>query len=262
MYSDVVQLRDFYASRTGQVARHLIRRAVRSFWSDVTDDSILGLGYAVPYLRQFRGEAERVVACMPAQQGAMHWPPEGPYVVALGEETELPFADSSIDRILLVHGIEESHYVREMLSEIWRVLAGQGRLLVVVPNRRGIWARLERTPFGHGQPFSPEQIRKLLKANAFIPEREEQALFVPPTRSQTLLRAAAAWERAGGRWFRRFGGVNLVEARKQVFAVRPARAVARRRRVLIAVPNPALAGGTAGARTSRCGPASSPARDC
>ena len=260
MYSDVVQLRDFYASRTGQVARHLIRRSVRSFWPQTAGNSILGLGYAVPYLRQFRGEAERVIACMPAQQGALPWPPEGPSVVSLGEETELPFADSSIDRILLVHGLESSHYVREMLSEIWRVLAGQGRLLVVVPNRRGIWARLERTPLGHGQPFSPQQIRGLLESNAFIPEREEQALFIPPTRSPALLRAAAAWERAGGRWFRRFGGVNLVEARKQVFAITPARAVARRRRVRIALPNPALAGGPAGARTSRSAPASLHAR--
>jgi SAM-dependent methyltransferase len=230
MWQDVIELRAFYESRTGQVARHLLRRAVRSMWPDVRGQAVLGLGFAHPYLRQFRGEAERVLAFMPAAQGVMHWPPEGPFVSALVDETELPLQDYSVDRVLLVHGLEHSDYLKDMLDEVWRVLTGQGRLLVVVPNRRGIWARLERTPFGYGHPYSPSQIERVLKDNLFVPQRTGRALFIPPTRSATLLRSAAAWERVGQRWFPQICGVNLIEASKQLYAPTPVRAAERRRR--------------------------------
>jgi len=238
MHTDVVDLRDFYETRLGQVARHMIRHAIRNMWPDLHGLSLLGVGYATPYLRQFRGEAERVVALMPASQGVIHWPAEGPGAVALGEETELPLPDYSVDRVLLAHCLESSEALSVLLSEIWRVLTGDGRLLVVAPNRRGIWAQVERTPFGSGHPYSKPQLSKLLRTNMFTPTRSAGALFVPPTRSRTLLRSAAAWERIGTRWFPRFAGVELVEAGKQLYSpgMAPQKAVRRRRPVVVALP--------------------------
>src|SRR3546814_5372441 len=116
----------------------MVRRAVRSVWPDVTGQRLVGLGFAAPYLRQFMGEAERVLAFMPASQGVMHWPPDGAGLVSLVEETDLPLPDYSVDRVLLAHGLENADSLRGLLREIWRVLTGDGRLLVVVPNRRGI----------------------------------------------------------------------------------------------------------------------------
>jgi SAM-dependent methyltransferase len=237
MRTDVVDLREFYETRTGQVARHMVRRAIRSLWPDVRGQVVLGFGFATPYLRQFSDQAERVIACMPATQGVIHWPPEGPYVVSLVEETELPLPNYSVDRVLLVHAVESSDYLPAMLQEVWRVLTGEGRLLVVVPNRRGLWARFERTPFGHGHPYSPAQLSRLLRDNMFTPTRNEQVLFVPPTRSRALLRSAAAWERIGRRFTPHFAGVNIVEASKQVYGAMPVAAGERRRRPAI-VPLP------------------------
>src|SRR5579863_7995779 len=96
MNADVVDLRDFYTTRLGQVARRMIRRRVRLIWPDVTGMRLLGLGYATPYLRMFRDEAERVVAMMPATQGVLPWPSEGPNAAALADEGELPLQDYSI----------------------------------------------------------------------------------------------------------------------------------------------------------------------
>ena len=93
MWCDVVDLRDFYQSALGQMARQLIRVRLRAIWPDVRDQKLLGIGYATPYLRQFHDEAERVIAIMPAQQGVLHWPPEGPNAVTLADETELPMPD-------------------------------------------------------------------------------------------------------------------------------------------------------------------------
>ena len=93
MWTDVVDLHEFYRSRLGQVARRLVRERIRLMWPDVRGMSVLGLGYATPYLRPFLDEAERVTSLAPAQQGVMPWPSGEPGLVTLADETELPFAD-------------------------------------------------------------------------------------------------------------------------------------------------------------------------
>lgn len=198
MRPDVIDLTQFYASRLGQVARRIIRRRIRSLWPDVSGLRVLGLGYATPYLRVFTEESERALAAMPAQQGVVHWPASGGAgikgsagnLVTLAEETELPFPDSSVDRVLLIHDLENSEQAGPLLEEVWRVLTPPGRLMVVVPNRRGIWARFEHTPFGHGRPFSPPQLKRLLRDNDFSPGIAETALFMPPGAWPIFLRAA------------------------------------------------------------------------
>ena len=48
MWQDVVDLRDFYETQLGQMARRMIRRGVRALWPDVRGQRVLGLGYATP----------------------------------------------------------------------------------------------------------------------------------------------------------------------------------------------------------------------
>lgn len=230
MRPDVIDLRDFYLSRLGQIVRRMIRRRIREIWPNAGGFSVLGLGYATPYLRPFRDEAERVLVIMPAAQGVTQWPGDGPNQVALADETDLPLPDASVDRVLLVHALENSEEIRPMLREVWRVMASGGRMLIVVPNRRGIWARFERTPFGQGYTFSPPQLNRLLRDNLFSPLQSTAALYMPPSASRMMLRAAGAWEQLGSRWGRAFAGVLVVEAGKQVYGVTPSPAYRGHRR--------------------------------
>jgi hypothetical protein len=143
----------------------------------------------------------------------------------------------SFDRVMIVHGLEATEHSRQMLREIWRVLAGGGRLLIVAANRSGLWSMTERTPFGHGSPYSGPQLNQMLRDNLFVPERSAKALYVPPVRSRFWLSTAPAWERLGDRWFSTFAGVTMVEATKQIYAISgPAAAVPARRR--LAFPRP------------------------
>ena len=233
MPSDVVDLRDFYRTGLGQVARRMIRTAIRTVWPDLRGMRLLGIGYPIPFLPAISADTERTVAVMPASLGVLGWSPEGRNLVTLADEGELPVADYSIDRILLVHALETTEQVGPMLKEIWRVLAGGGRLLVVAPNRRGIWARLDLTPFGSGQPYTMSQLSRLLRDEQFTPVGSATALFVPPARKRMILRSAAAWERLGRRWSPTFAGVVLVEATKQIYA-KPTLARAPRRRLVYA----------------------------
>lgn len=251
MWTDVVDLNAFYRSRLGHTACQVIRRRLRVIWPDVKGLHVLGLGYATPYLRQFRAEAGRVTAIMPAHMGVTRWPRLERNAVCLAAETQLPFPDLSVDRLLVVHAIESSENLRLLMREIWRVLAPEGRLIVVVPNRRGLWARRDLTPFGHGKPFSLRQIETMLNASMFEMTRTQRGLYMPPINHPWAWRSAHAFERIGEGWFEKLGGVLIVEAIKQIYAANPTAAKARRRILLQPAAN--VAARTAGqqARTLR-----------
>ena len=244
MSIDVVDLRSFYGQRLGTVARRFVGRGIRGRWADTRGLRVLGIGYAIPYLGQFREEAERCLAFMPATQGVVKWPSARPALTALVEETELPLTDAAVDRVLLVHALESSHDVAALLREVWRVLAAGGRLLAVVPNRRGLWARMDTTPFGHGRPYSRSQITHLLRETWFTPTSWGEALYVPPIARGWFLRSAVAWERAGATISAPFAGVHIVEATKQVYRAIPAR---REKQRLVPALEPALAPSPGGA---------------
>jgi SAM-dependent methyltransferase len=244
MFVDVVDLRNFYAQGLGIVARRFIGRGIRARWTDTTGQRVLGIGYATPYLGLFREEAERCLAFMPAAQGVVKWPSSRPALTALVDKNELPLTDAAVDRVLLVHALEMADDAVALLREIWRVLAPNGRLLAVVPNRRGVWARTDTTPFGHGRPYSRSQITSILRETWFTPNGWGEALYVPPVARGWFLRSAVAWERTGATLSAPFAGVHIVDATKQVYRAIPAR---REKRALVPALEPVLAPSPGGA---------------
>lgn len=244
MYGQAADLQEFYSSMLGRVALRMLKPRIRRLWPDVHGQRVLGVGYATPFLRSFAAEAERVAALMPARQGAVFWSSYDGSVgeqngqSCLCEEASWPIETSSVDRIMVVHGLPSTESLDAVLRESWRVLTGQGQLMLIVPNRAGVWARFDNSPFGQGTPFSIAQIRQHLRDYLFVPETAERALFVPPTSSRLVLTAAPLFEKIGATLFNAFGGVNIVTASKQVYAghlvANPARTpLAARRRVVI-----------------------------
>jgi hypothetical protein len=103
-------------------------------------------------------------------------------------------------------------------EELWRVLKSNGRILIIVPNRMGLWCRADWTPFGHGRPYSAAQVNNFLREHLFVPERTEKGVFIPPFENNFLLRSAGWWEALGEKICPGMGGVIFVEASKQVYA--------------------------------------------
>ena len=233
MRRDVLELRQFYASRLGQIAREMTARKVAEIWDGARELDVLGVGYATPFLGPLKDTARRVIAAMPAQQGVEVWPGREPNLTALTGEDTLPFRNALFDRILLVHALEESPDPLALLREVWRVMAPSGRVVVVVAARNGAWANSESTPFGHGRPFSRHQLAALLREAELEPSGWTRALYAPP------LEWTAGWaegfEQAGSRIWPSFAGLVLMEAVKQTFAVKP-----RGHRVRTPLPRPAL----------------------
>ena len=237
MSLDVPALERFYDSRMGQVTRRLIYRRIRLAWPDVSGQRVLGLGYACPYMRPLVIEAERCIAAIPEGYGAAPWGGNGLCTTTLVHDLALPFPDAFFDAVLLVHGLETADAQRPFLREVWRVLTPAGRLLAIAPNRASLWAQLDSSPFGHGQPYSRGQLDQLLKQALFRPERWDAALFMPPWGRNRSLRTGRAWERVGHTAWPRLAGVHLVDSTKSMYV--PSLVAKKRRAVL----RPAMAHG-------------------
>ena len=218
MHLDALDLKEFYGTALGSVVRRLLGRHLRKCWKDVRNARVFGLGYATPYLGQFRHEAEPLGALMPGELGAVPWPTQGPRSSVLVDATDLPLIDECADLLLLVHMLEWSEKSRALLRELWRVLSPNGRLLIVVPNRRGLWARIDTTSFGYGHPYSRGQLERLLGDCFYAPTGWWPGLFMPPVHRQLVLNTAIAWERVGHYTWPGFSGVLIVEAQKRIYA--------------------------------------------
>lgn len=257
MYLDVQHQRTFYDLPLGRMMRVLVGARIRARWPDLTGRALLGVGYAAPYMRPYLEEAERCIAAMPAAQGVVAWPRGGRNSAVLVDETELPFPDHVFDNALVVHCLDHCGDAEALLREIWRVLVPGGRMIVVVANRRGLWARSEISPFGYGRPFSRGQIEGLLRACQFRPSGSDEALCLPPTRSRLVLRSAPAWDRIGRRLWPAFAGLLVIEAEKQLFRGAPAGGETRLLKALrpVFVPEGAAPGmnGRAGSGFSKSG---------
>lgn len=212
------QLKDFYKTLGGRIVRRLIRHRIDELWPSCVGLRVMGAGYAAPYLKAHIQSCERVVCIMFTGQGVHHWPEDGANVTCLSDECDLPLETNSVDRILLIHSLEFTGFLKPAFEEFWRVLKSNGRIMVVVPNRIGLWARADWTPFGRGTPYSASQVQEFLRENLFVTERTECALFIPPFKSETLLRSAGFWEKVGQKLYPGMGGILLVEASKQIYA--------------------------------------------
>lgn len=220
MHLDAVDLRAFYyRTKLGRVAQHALRAALRQLWPDVRGCALAGYGFAAPFLRPFCEEAQRVLSLMPAQQGAFHWPVDGPNKSVLVEERNWPVNAGFFDRVLVAHGLETSEQPGRLLEEINRCLSPGGRAIFIVPNRSGLWARRDATPFGYGRPYSLGQLHRQLQEHGFEPEQDAAALYNLPSHKPFWLRTAALAEQTGRRFdARRLAGVVLVETSKLGFA--------------------------------------------
>ena len=272
MHTDVTDLRDFYQTPLGLVARRLLAQKIRAKWPRaanalaastvaantangtarygtgsptasrdingpvVVGPVVMGFGFASPFLGSFRGEASRICALMPSGQGALVWPTADRNMSVLVDEEHLPLPDNSVDRMLIVHGLEVAERPTALLREMWRVLTPTGRLLIVAPNRTGIWARTDRTPFGQGRPYSRGQLDRLLREAMFTPLNWDSALHLPPIQRALIVRSASTIERIGATISPRFAGVILAEATKELIAPIGLRAPAKALRNLVPLP--------------------------
>lgn len=222
MRPDVLSLDRFYRSPVGVSVSQLVHLCVQPLWKAPTT-ALYGLGYPLPYLDlsaalpKSKNMSNACFALMPAAQGVCHWPSIQDSATALVDEYHTPIADSSIERLLVIHALEHSDRPAHLFREIWRILAPGGQVIAVVPNRRRTWSALDTTPFGYGQPYSRSQISSLMQDQMLPPEKWDTALMVPPLKWPGTAGMMKMMERSLHSLGKNLGGALIVSARKQVY---------------------------------------------
>lgn len=219
MHLDVQDLRNFYYRSTlGRAAQKSMRDRMLDLWPEAKGQTVVGFGFAAPLLRPYLNNARRVVTLMPGPQGVMPWPAGLPNTSVLTAETMWPIETGHVDKLVVLHGLETSEHPSDLLEEAWRVLGPGGRALFIVPNRAGMWARRDLTPFGYGRPYSPGQLETQLRKHQFLPERHLGALYQFPSNRKIWMKSAGVFERIGRHMPTMMaGGAFMVEATKLVY---------------------------------------------
>ena len=244
MTPDVNRLIGFYKSPLGKISRALVREQIVRMADRSTGGGCWGWALPRPICASPWSRPSACSRFMPARQGADAWPREGPSHTVICDPLEMPLTDAAVDLIIAVHAFEHIADAEELMRELWRVAAPNARLIVVVPRRRGLWAALDNTPFGDGNPFSRRQVERLLRAHSFVPESWREALYLPPSNHRLVLRLARFFERFG----RLLGplGAGVIVRRGAQGAVSGG-AAAETQGALCAGPGPGAADGDGGA---------------
>lgn len=217
MYIDIHSLKKFYASPLGGQVQQRLAAALMPHMPTRNDERIIGLGYCVPYLNLFRRKTDYCFAFMPARQGALAWPREENVATALIFEEDLPLPDSCIDKIILIHALEQTENAKETLREIWRVLVPNGKIIIIAPNRRGFWAGSDSTPFGAGEPYSRSQLSQTVSNAGFTCQSLSETLHFLPQKNLHIRHFSTLFERMQRRFFPYFGGALVLEATKHFY---------------------------------------------
>lgn len=197
---------DWYTTPPGREAARHLAAAVRPRLTGGATARLLALGQTAPVLTRMHGlQHERVAMIV---EGATRWPLTEANRAAAADPERLPFGDALFDDALLIHALELVPRPHIVLRELWRVLAPAGRLVLVVPNRSGVWARVESVPFGRGHPYGRRGLTRLLGDAMFEVEHWGMALSAPPSPRLRWLEGTLA------RFAPTLGGVHVVSACK------------------------------------------------
>ncbi|MBV7431199.1 class I SAM-dependent methyltransferase [Acidovorax sp. sif1233] len=185
----------------------------------------------------------------------------------LAEPVALPFAQASLDLLVLPHTLELSVDPHAALREVERVLVPEGRVVISGLNPTSLWglrqwrARMYQR-MGNGTLYLPDvgefigyrRLRDWLRLLSFEVESARFGCYRPAVRTTRWLERFGFMDGLGEKWWPIFGAAYFIVAVKRVHGMRllePAWRTSRQRSAAtVPIANRAHAAGTP-ARTSR-----------
>ncbi len=217
MHNNIDELSRFYQSKLGQLVINCVENQIDKLIGNNLNSEILGFGYAAPFIERMNSNSGIRANFIPHEVGIGKWPNDAPNKTLVGNENNLPFADSSFDTIICIHGIEGAKSPKKLLRELWRVIKDEGEIIFIITNRRSAWAQFDITPFGHSRPYSKSQINRLLDESMFEVHNIKKILTFPPFSIGLSKKYAEVWEKIGIKLWPAIGGLLVLKAKKRLF---------------------------------------------
>lgn len=166
----------------------------------------------------------------PAADGISTTQLDGDSVHLRSEFDALPFPASSLDLVVLPHGLELARDPHLTLREVERVLMPEGRLLITGFNPASLWGlrqRLARLRCAH-EAFLPQagefigywRLRDWLRLLGFEVETGRFGCWRPPCKTERWLERYRWMDPLGDRWWPVLGAVYYLHAVKRVRGMR------------------------------------------
>lgn len=220
MTSTVKELSDFYKTPLGEVVQVYCNDVIKKFIPESTKNQfILGLGYVTPYLTKSLLEKNTVLSFTFDKMGGITWPNTACSQTAIVNGHNLPIANRAVDRLIVVHGLECCQSSEKLIKEMNRIIAPDGEILIIFPNKAGIWSHTSNTPFACGEHYTMSQLNTALSKNGFAITSEERFLYFPPTQSLYTQSFFAPVEMMGAYFLPYFSGLNAIAAKKRTLII-------------------------------------------
>lgn len=219
MHLDVTNFYQFYQTVLGGLVKRVLMENLDELWEKNCDNYICGLGYCEQFLEIYKQRGVKTLSLQSIYSGVYVQNSSLGIRNLLIDENHLPLADNSQTHILSMHLLEHTASPFSYIKEVARVLSpDNGEAIFIIPNRRGLWARIENTPFGHGKPYTKQQIIDVAEAYNLHIKNYKTALFFPPREHPPIRLYVNLAEYIGSHSFlSSYGGVHIIKLVKYAY---------------------------------------------
>lgn len=151
----------------------------------------------------------------------------------------LPFAEDSLDAVLLGHALEYADRPHQILREVDRALIPEGHVLIAGFNPFSLWGaprlwanRSKRAPW-NARFLGVSRLRDWLKLLGYEVRGVEYGFYGLPVQSTAVLNKQSWMDKTGSRFWPRLGGGYVILARKKVTTLTPIKPSWRARRAVL-----------------------------
>jgi SAM-dependent methyltransferase len=137
----------------------------------------------------------------------------------------LPFAENSMDLIVLPHVLEFTDEPHQLLREVHRVIRPEGQLVIAGFNPFSLFGAKryfgrEQTMPWNGNFIALYRLKDWLSLLGFEVAWGSLDAYVPPHSQEKWIRRFGFFEKAGDRWWPIAGGVYFLRATKRLLGMR------------------------------------------
>jgi len=192
--NNIIALKEYYDTEAGHNFCRIIRKIISNNWRKPSKEAIIGYGFTLPYLPILQNEGNKIAAVIPnniASENINSMNIAEGITPILSEPDTLPLKNEVIDKIIVIHALEQINNPDEIMAEFWRVLKPYGRIMI----------------FSENKILFPEHVIAKLRANKFSVSFSRRCVVSPNLPMAEILSGLC-------------GKYYVTEAQKLVFAPR------------------------------------------